>query len=146
MNYPSLSLSAESIERAFSEKKNISLPKTITGKKDKKSEPQDQSYVKNGGTKDCYNCDFKTSKYEDLFDHIRQSHFGQGKKHKCPECNFTNSTLFRIKRHLYEVHLKIGQMKKCDHCDYTNITYNNLYVHKRQHQIKATLQSSSSKD
>ena len=123
MNYPSLSLSAESIERAFSEKKNMSLPKIITGKKDNKSEPQDQLYVKNGETKDCYNCDFKTSKYEDLFDHIRQSHFGQGKRHKCPECNFTNSILFRIKRHLYEVHLKSGQMKECDHCDYTNIRY-----------------------
>ena len=140
MNYPSLSLNAELIGRVFSQRNTApedrSLSKIITksGKQNNMSEPQGQSNV-NGEVKVCDHCDYKTSMYEDMFNHIRQSHSGQGIKHKCPECNLTNTTLFRIKRHLYEVHLKIGQMKKCDHCDYTNLKYDNLYIHKRQHHM-----------
>ena len=140
MNYPTLSLSADSIQRAFSKRniavKNKPLTKTITqpGKKDNMSEPFNQS--KDGEIKDCNNCDYKTSTYEDLFDHIKKTHVRQGLKHKCPLCDFSNIIPARVKAHLYEVHLKIGTMKKCDECDYENLKYNNLYVHKRQNHMK----------
>ena len=97
-------------------------------------EPLNQS--KDGEIKDCNNCDYKTSTYEDLFDHIKKTHVRQGLKHKCPLCDFSNIIPVRVKTHLYEVHLKIGIMKKCDECDYENVKYNNLYVHKRQYHMK----------
>ena len=81
MNYPSLSLSAHSIERAFSERnvavKNRPLTKTIAqpGKKD--TIPESNFKLK-GEIKDCNNCDYKTSTYEDLFDHIKKTHVRQG--------------------------------------------------------------------
>ena len=84
MNYPSLSLSADSIERAFSIRnvavKQRPLTKTIAqpGKKDNMPKPLDQS--KDGEIKDCNNCDYKTSTYEDLFDHIKKTHVRQGLK------------------------------------------------------------------
>ena len=143
MNYPSLSLSAHSIERAFSERnvavKNRPLTKTIAqpGKKDTIPEPLNQSNFKlKGEIKDCNNCDYKTLTYEDLFDHIKKTHVRRGLKHKCPLCDFSNIIPARVKTHLYEVHLKIGKMKKCDECDYENLKYNNLYVHKRQNHMK----------
>ena len=135
MNYPSLSLNKDSIERAFSERK-IAVKKTKTiaqpGNKDNISEPLFQS--KNGEIKDCDNCDYKSSTYEDLFHHIKQTHLRQ--MHKCPLCNFSKHSLSRVKNHLYEVHLKIGTLKKCDECDYENVKGNNLYVHKRQNHMK----------
>ena len=139
MNYPSLSLSAESIERAFSRgnaaPRKRSQTKTI--KKDNISEPpMNQSNFKNREIKDCNNCEYKTSTYEDLFDHIKQYHRRQGINHKCPLCNFSNNIPARVKTHLYEVHLKIGKMKKCEECDYKNVKGNNLYVHKRQNHMK----------
>ena len=140
MNYPSLSLSADSIERAFSKTniavKNKSLTQTIaqSGKKDNMHASLNQS--KDGEKKDCNNCDYKTSTYEDLFGHIKKTHVRQGLKHKCPLCDFSNIILSRVKTHLYEVHLKIGTMNKCDECDYENVKYNNLYVHKRQYHMK----------
>ena len=78
------------------------MAKTTNGKKDNDPEPQDQSHAKNGETKDRDNCDYKTSKYEDLFGHMRKSHLRQGLKHKCPECNFSKSIPARIKQHVYE--------------------------------------------
>ena len=112
MNYPSLSLSADSIERAFSNRsrtvKNKPLTKTIAQsvKKDNIPEPMD------GQIKVCDNCDYKTSTYGDLFDHIKQNHVRQGLRHKCPICTFSNKIPARVKTHLYEVHLKIFSVTK----------------------------------
>ena len=88
--------------------------------------PEHLNQSKDGEIKDCNNCDYKTSTYEDLFDHIKKTHVRQGLKHKCPLCDFSNIIPVRVKAHLYEVHLKIGIMKKCDECDYENVKYNNI--------------------
>ena len=151
MNYPSLSLSAESIEKAFSGRKtpapqNRSLTKSVTQSAKNLPEPQSKSNFRNGETKNCDNCDYKAATYEDMFDHVSKTHSRQGIRHRCPHCDFSNKIPARIKQHVYEVHLKTGSMKKCDECDYENVKGSNLYVHKRQHHMKQLKQKCSECD
>ena len=118
MNYPSLCLSSELIEKAFSKRNAAPQKRSPTriipqhGPKANISEPLNQPNFENGEIKDCDNCDYKTLTYEDLFNHIKLTHMKKGIKHKCPLCDFSNNILSRVKKHFFEVHLKIGEMKK----------------------------------
>ena len=142
MNYPSLSLSVDEIEKAFSGDNTKSLAKTNNIKKD--NYPQYETTFKNGKARTCDHCDYKASIFEDLYDHTKKNHVKQ--KLKCPECDFSKRPIVRVKAHLYQVHLKIGTMKKCDQCDYENFNYNNLYVHKRTYHMEDMKQKCSQCD
>ena len=142
MNYPSLSLSVDEIEKAFSGDNTKSLAKTNLIKKD--NYPQYETTFKNGKARTCDHCDYKASIFEDLYDHTKKNHVKQ--KLKCPECDFSKRPIVRVKAHLYQVHLKIGTMKKCDQCDYENFNYNNLYVHKRTYHMEDMKQKCSQCD
>ena len=145
MNYPSLSLSADDIERAFSGKNTKSLIKANPVKKDTNFDQYETAF-KDGKTRVCDHCDYETSTYEDMFNHTEKRHKRRGLKHKCPECDFSKSAISRVKAHLYQVHLKIGRLKKCDQCDYENLFNNNLYVHKRTHHMEDMKQKCSECD
>ena len=135
MNYPSLSLSADDIERAFSGTNTKPVIKANPVKKDKNLDQYETTF-RDGKNRVCDHCNYETSTYEDMFNHTEQKHVRQGLRHKCPECDFSKNTVSRVKAHLYQVHLKIGTLKKCDQCDYENLFNNNLYVHKRTHHME----------
>ena len=86
MNYPSLCLSSELIEKAFSKRNAAPQKRSPTriipqhGPKANISEPLNQSNFENGEIKDCDDCDYKTLTYEDLFNHIKLTHVKKGIK------------------------------------------------------------------
>ena len=72
--------------------------KAIPAKRNK-STNQYYTTFKDGKVRACDDCNYKTSIFEDLYDHTKKSQVGQ--KLKCPECDFAKSPIFRVKDHLY---------------------------------------------
>ena len=102
MNYPSLSLSKESIESAF---------KVATENYEKKTFKKHSGWktfkekFSSGDAQKCENCDFKTSKHEQMRQHIVIKH--SGVKNKCTYCDYTHYFPNRVKIHENHVHKKI---------------------------------------
>ena len=87
MNYPSLSLSKESIESAFGAEKNLILSDDLF---------------------QCTKCDYKTTKKNYMCNHTRGKH--PKSKIKCPMCEFSHAFPSKIKQHHKIVHLGIKRL------------------------------------
>ena len=102
MDYSNLFLSHESIENVL---KISQKPKTKT----KSIGKGFASLVKSGGEKDavqeCKKCEYKTARYDLMYQHNRRKH--SDIKHKCTECEFTNAYRTKVKTHHKQVHLGI---------------------------------------
>ena len=102
MNYPSLSLSKESIEGAF---------KMATENDEKKTfqkRPAFKDKFSSGDAQKCESCDFKTPKHEQMRQHILIKH--SGVKNKCTYCDYTHYYPNRVKIHENQIHKKIPRI------------------------------------
>ena len=121
MDYPSLSLSRESIENAFAVKDKDTLRKqsSLKGK------------FSSGDVQKCEKCDYKTSKHEHMRQHMVIQH--SGIKHKCTYCDYTHYFPNRVKTHENHIHKKIPRRKdpytKCDECSYSTQRKSKLKKH-----------------
>ena len=121
MDYPSLSLSRESIENAFAVKDKDTLRKQSSFK----------GKFSSGDVQKCEKCDYKTSKHEHMRQHMVIQH--SGIKHKCAYCDYTHYFPNRVKTHENHIHKKIprrkGSYTKCDECSYSTTKKSKLKKH-----------------
>ena len=91
MNYPSLSLSKDLIDSAFS----VQI-----------KDPKNQTF--NGNLVKCDKCDYKTAKKFYMDNQTRGKH--PKTKNNCTQCNFTHAFPTKIKQHYNIVHLGIKRL------------------------------------
>ena len=101
MNYPSLSLSHESIENAFKVTENLE-------KKHFRRKPAFKDKFATGDAQKCEKCDFKTCKHEQMRQHILIKH--SEVKNKCSYCDYTHYYPNRVKIHENHIHKKIPRI------------------------------------
>ena len=87
MDYPSLFLQNDSIQKIFLDKMSYKQATNVTQSKYK-----------------CDLCDYKTTKKELIRQHTLTKH--SEVKHKCPNCAFTHYYSGKVRTHFQEVHLK----------------------------------------
>ena len=97
MDYPSLFLQNDSIQKIFLDKMSYKQATNVTQSKYK-----------------CDICDYNTTKKELIRQHTLTKH--SEVKHKCPNCAFTHYYSGKVRRHFQEVHLKKGRDKKTKDC------------------------------
>ena len=97
MDYPSLFLQNDSIQKIFLDKMSSKQATNVTQSKYK-----------------CDICDYNTTKKELFRQHTLTKH--SEVKHKCPNCAFTHYYSGKVRRHFQEVHLKKGRDKKTKDC------------------------------
>ena len=105
MNYPSLSLEQKQIENAFQDPRNhqkTSLKQQRGYFQGTKNIPLRSNFYLNQTTK-CEQCDYKTSKYDLMYSHVRVKH--SDLKIKCTECNFSHPFPTKVNTHYKQVHL-----------------------------------------
>ena len=141
MEYPSLSLNQDLIDRLFSglkygakdeSGKNVSPTSTMTNNhlrsgmkkydidivKDRKKAMkyeriQKENRLKKPTLKECDQCDFKTLKSWPMFYHKKQKHTDL--KQKCTDCDYSNYLPSKIKKHYKQVHLGIKRVQSRFH-------------------------------
>ena len=101
MNYPSLSLSQESIENAFKAREDVE-------KKTFQRKPAFKDKFSSGDAQKCEKCDFKTDKHEQMRQHILIKH--SVVKNKCNYCDYTHYYPNRVKVHENYIHKKIPRI------------------------------------
>ena len=104
MNYPSLSLEKKQIDDAFGIHQHPSPGRTNIVLKSISSK-----FLPNQ-TNQCEQCEYKTSKYNSMYSHMRVKHTDL--RIKCTECNFSHPFQTKVNTHFKQVHL--GQ-KRPDH-------------------------------
>ena len=87
MDYPSLFLQNDSIQKIFLDKMSYKQATNVTQSKYK-----------------CDICDYNTTKKELFRQHTLTKH--SEVKHKCPNCAFTHYYSGKVRRHFQDVHLK----------------------------------------
>ena len=87
MDYPSLFLKNDSIQKVFFDKMSHKQAENVTCSKYK-----------------CDLCEYKTTKKELMRQHTLVKH--SGTKHKCPNCAYTHYYPGKVRSHFQEVHLK----------------------------------------
>ena len=106
MNYPSLSLEQKQIENAFASGKHQkpSLKQQTRYFQGSNNIPLKSNFCLNQITK-CDQCDYKTSKYDLMYSHVRVKH--SDSKIKCTECNFSHPFPTKVNTHYKQVHLGV---------------------------------------
>ena len=104
MNYPSLSLEKKQIDDAFGIHQHPSPGRTNIVLKSISSK-----FLPNQ-TNQCEQCEYKTSKYNSMYSHMRVKHTDL--RIKCTERNFSHPFQTKVNTHFKQVHL--GQ-KRADH-------------------------------
>ena len=125
MEYPSLSLKQDSIDRLFS---GIQDDFKVTPSPDSRSKKhyhkQKDLLLQNPVVDECDQCGFKTSKYKALYRHKREQHTVL--RQKCTDCEYSNIYPNRVRKHYQHVHLgmkrkqRIRQRTSCQRrwCEY----------------------------
>ena len=116
MEYPSLSLKQDLIDRVFS-KTNSGIqgdnfkvtpsPGAIRAKLHRQR--QKELLLHNPVLEECDQCDFKTSKYKAMYRHKRENHTVV--RQKCPDCEYSNIYPNRIKTHYKQVHMGVKRAR-----------------------------------
>ena len=120
MNYPSLCLNQDLIDKVFLETKQ-GIPRPPVLNKDswskryyhKKKESRSQS----GEVEECDQCDYKTTKFMAMYGHKREKHIGV--KKKCTECDYSHVYPTKVRGHYNRVHMglksgiKVEKVAKC---------------------------------
>ena len=133
MNYPSLSLKQDLIDKVFSNKNNgvqkelnqTTSAGSIAVKKYYKK--QKELRLQNGLVEECDQCDYKTTKFQAMYKHKREKHTGV--KQKCSDCDHSHVYPNRVKKHYDQVHMGMkrnrGLLDKCrsDSCEFYGTTY-----------------------
>ena len=109
MNYPSLSLEKKQIEDAFGIHPNPSL-KLQTGRTNVVLKSISSKFLRNQ-TNQCEQCEYKTSKYDSMYSHVRVNHTDF--RIKCTECNYSHSFQTKVNKHYKEVHLGQKRSRPC---------------------------------
>ena len=110
MNYPSLSLTQDMIDKIFSETKQVvarSKPqaetkKTISARYYRKMK---EIRALSGEVEECDQCDYKTTKFMAMYAHKREKHIGV--KKKCAECDYSHVYLTKVRGHYNRVHMGV---------------------------------------
>ena len=132
MNYLSLSLKQDLIDKVFSKKNNgvqkeqnqTPSPGSISQKKYYKE--QNELRLQNVVVDDCDQCDYKTTKFKALYRHKREKHTVI--KQRCSDCEYSHIYPNRVKRHYNQVHMGmkrfIGRLDKCrnESCEFAGTT------------------------
>ena len=106
MNYPSLSLGQKQIENAFAQR-NYQTPRVKQRRghfQGTNNLPLKSNFYSNEITK-CDQCEYKTSKYDLMYSHVRVKH--SDLKIKCTECKFSHPFPTKVKAHYKQVHLGV---------------------------------------
>ena len=106
MNYPSLSLGQKQIENAFTPQnyQRPSLKQQRGHFQGTNNLPLKSNFHLNEITK-CEQCEYKTSKYDLIYSHVRVKH--SDLKIKCTECNFSHPFPTKVNTHYKHVHLGV---------------------------------------
>ena len=114
MEYPSLSLKQDSIDRVFS-KTNTGIhgdnfkvtpsPGAIRAKLHRQRETE--LLLRSPVLEECDQCDYKTSKYKAMYRHKRENHTVV--RQKCTDCEYSNIYPNRIRTHYNQVHMEPHQ-------------------------------------
>ena len=115
MNYPSLSLKQDLIDKVFSNKKNgvqkelnqTPSPGSIRLKQYYKK--QKELRLQNVVVDECDKCDYKTTRFQALTKHKREKHTGV--KQKCTNCDYSHVYPSRVKWHYNQVHMTQCKME-----------------------------------
>ena len=111
MEYPSLSLKQDSIDRLFS---GIQDDFKVTPSPDSRSKKhyhkQKDLLLQNPVVDECDQCGFKTSKYKALYRHKREQHTVL--RQKCTDCEYSNIYPNRIRSHYKQVHLGMKRRQR----------------------------------
>ena len=131
MNYPSLSLRQELIDKVLSGAKygtqrqmqETPSPEAIRMKKLRKR--QKESRMQNAVVvEECDQCEFKSSQFKAVYRHRREKHLVP--KQKCTDCGYSNIYPNRVKTHFNRVHrgMKRKPYEKCrrESCAYAGTT------------------------
>ena len=106
MNYSSLFLSNESIQRVFKDKQQKRIGRGFASLV--------KLGVKNDFAEECEKCDYKTPIAGYMYKHNRIKH--SDIKHKCTECNFTHTFPTKVRTHHRHVHLGVPRKRKQQKC------------------------------
>ena len=116
MNYPSLSLSIESIQKAF----KVKQPKSniyIQGR------PKQDFQLKESPEQICEKCSFKTLNLQTMRYHIASKHSAK----KCNICDFSHAYSSKMKEHVRAMHQATDQT--CDKCDFKTLKFETMRSH-----------------
>ena len=133
MNYPSLSLGQKQIENAFVprnyQRPSLNVKQKRGNFQGTNNLPLKSNFYLNEITK-CDQCEYKTSKYDLMYTHVRVKH--SDLKIKCTECNFSHPFPTKVNAHYKQVHLGVKRphydrryicrTKTCHKFDTTNCT------------------------
>ena len=116
MDYPSLSLKQELIDKIFNGA-SYEIPKlseqTLSSgaiRMKKHHNRQKELRLQNAVIEECDQCDFKTSKYMAMYRHKREKHLVS--KQKCTDCDYSHIYPNRVKMHHNRVHKGNKKKKK----------------------------------
>ena len=117
MNYPSLSLKQDLIDKVFSgtiygiPRQNEKTPSLGAIRMRKISKIQKELRLQNAVVaEECDQCEFKTSKYLAMYRHKRENH--SVRKQSCTDCEYSNIYPNRVKMHVNQVHRGIKKRNK----------------------------------
>ena len=133
MNYPSLSLKQDLIDKVFSgttsgiqkELKQTPSPGSIRLKKYYKE--QKELRLQNVLVEECDRCEYKTTKFSAMYRHKREKH--SGIKLNCTDCKYSSIYPNKVKTHYNHVHMGVKRGRgleklKCrrESCELTGTT------------------------
>ena len=121
MNYPSLSLKQELIDKVFTGAKHgiqkqleqtTPSPGAIRLKKYYKKEKNLR--LQNALVEECDQCEYKTSKYMAMYRHKREKH--SVPKQTCSDCDYSHIYPNRVKMHYDRVHRGMKRRRSYEKC------------------------------
>ena len=121
MEYPSLSLKQDSIDRVFCKTASRiqgddfrATPSPGAMRAKLHDQKQKELLSKNPVLEECDQCDYKTSKYKAMYRHKRERHTVV--KQKCADCEYSNIYPNRIRTHFKQVHMGMKKARVPGRC------------------------------
>ena len=112
MEYPSLSLKQDSIDRLFSGIQDDFkvTPSPETSRFKVHYHKQKELLSQNPILEECDQCGFKTSKYKAMYRHKREHHTAL--RQQCTDCEYSNIYPNRVRKHYQHVHLGMKRRQR----------------------------------
>ena len=121
MEYPSLSLKQDSIDRVFCKTASRiqgddfrATPSPGAMRAKLHDQKQKELLSKNPVLEECDQCDYKTSKYKAMYRHKRERHTVV--RQKCTDCEYSNIYPNRIRTHFKQVHMGMKRARVPGRC------------------------------
>ena len=132
MNYPSLSLTQDLIDKVFLNKNHEiqkELKQTLSSESirmKKYYKEQKELRLQNVVVEECDQCEYKTAKFLALYRHTREKH--SVPKQKCTDCDYSHIYPNKVKSHYNQVHMGMKRKRRgldrCrrEFCEYAGTT------------------------